>query len=291
MKPAPFEYHAPTSLGGALELLAKLENPKILAGGQSLIAMMNFRFVQPDHIIDIARIPELVGIEERGDILRVGAMTRQRELEFSEIVAKRLPLARAALAFVGHRQTRNRGTIGGSLSHADPSAELPTVALAYDATVEVRSLRGLRRIAARDFLRGYLDVAIEPGEIVTAVEFPCWRQGHGFGFHEYARRHGDFAVAGAAVMLETGARGRIERVSVTLNGVDATAIRLTGAEEKLIGESPGEQVIKRAAAETGQLAPMEDIHANGSYRRHLAKMLLIRALHDAAKSATAVARA
>jgi carbon-monoxide dehydrogenase medium subunit len=219
-------------------------------------------------------------------------MTRQRELEFSALVARRLPLMTAGLAHVGHRQTRNRGTIGGSLSHADPSAELPTLALAYDATIEVRSRRGLRRLAAREFLRGYLDVAIEADEIVTAVEFPCWREGHGWGFHEFARRHGDFAIAGAAALLDLDAGQVVRRVSITLSGVDATPLRLTKAEDKMTGHKLDLALIRVAAAETAHLEPMEDVHASPGYRRHLAKMLTLRALSDAAASAGApIARA
>jgi carbon-monoxide dehydrogenase medium subunit len=286
MKPAPFDYHAPTNVAQALELLSGLENAKILAGGQSLIAMMNFRFVQPDHLVDLARIPDLAGVEDRGDVIRIGAMTRQRELEFSELVARRLPLLRAGLLHVGHRQTRNRGTIGGSLSHADPSAELPMLALAFDATIEAQSLRGVRRIPAREFLRGYLDVSIEPDEIVTAVEFPCWGAQHGYGFHEFARRHGDFAIAGAAVLLDI-ADGRIARASITLNGVGVTPLRLAEAEAILVGAAPDAALFRKAAACTQALDPLEDVHANADYRRHLSKMLTLRALADAAAVAGA----
>ncbi|MDB5640813.1 MAG: aerobic-type carbon monoxide dehydrogenase, middle subunit CoxM/CutM-like protein [Hyphomicrobiales bacterium] len=289
MKPAPFDYHRPISLDEALDLLSNLENAKILAGGQSLIAMMNFRFVQPDHLVDLARIPELTGIEERDGVIRIGAMTRQRDLEFSDVIAQRLPLVKAGLAHVGHRQTRNRGTIGGSLSHADPSAELPMLALAQDATIEVRSTRGARRLPAREFLRGYLDVAIELDEIVTAVEFPCWRAGHGWGFHEFARRHGDFAIAGAAALLELGEDQTVERVSITLNGVDVTPVRLTSAEDVMRGRRLDAELICAAAAETRHLEPLEDAHAGAVYRRHLAKMLTQRALGDAAKAGALIA--
>jgi len=287
MKPAPFNYHAPTSIEQALELAAHLDNAKFLAGGQSLIAMMNFRFVQPDNLIDLARIPALSGIEERGDSLRIGAMTRQRDLECSEVIARRLPLMAACLSHVGHRQTRNRGTIGGSLSHADPSAELPLVALALDAQIEIRSLRGQRMVPARDFLRGYLDVAIEPDEIVTAVEFPCWSERHGAGFHEFARRHGDFAIAGAAALLEIGAGKIINRVSITLNGVAATPVRLEVAEAELLGRQLDVPLLRRAASHTQMLEPVDDVHASAKYRRHLAKILTMRALVDAAAAAGA----
>ncbi len=288
MKPAPFEYHRPTSLAQALDLVATLENPKILAGGQSLVAMMNFRFVQPDHLVDLARIGELSGIEERGNVLRIGAMTRQRELEFSDLIARRLPLMHAALDHVGHRQTRNRGTIGGSLSHNDPSAELPLVALAFDAMVELASRRGTRRIPARDYLRGYLETALEADEILVAIEFPCWREGHGFGFHEFARRHGDFAIAGAAAMMELGAGAIVERLSITLNGVGATALRLDAAEAAMIGHRLDPVLLRRAVlAEVERLEPVDDVHATADYRRHLAKMLTMRAIADAAQAAGA----
>ena len=281
MKPAPFELHAPVSLPEAFQLVTRLENAKFLAGGQSLIAMMNFRFVQPDHLIDLQRIPELAGIEERDGVVRVGAMTRQRELEFSALIAQKLPLLRAGLAHVGHRQTRNRGTIGGSLSHADPSAELPLMALTCDAIVEVGSARGLRRIPAREFLRGYLDVAIEADEIVLAVEFPLPPKSAGWDFQEFARRHGDFAITACAVQLEFDGTS-VSRAAIGLSGVADTSIRLEQVEAALVGKPIDAHIRRIVAAQTDNLNPAADIHASAEYRRHLAKMLTLRALKNAA---------
>src|SRR5580700_1740958 len=191
MKPPDFSYHDPRTTADAVGLLSSLENAKLLAGGQSLMPMLNMRFVLPDHIIDLNRVEGLNYINARGDTLEIGAMTRQRDIEFSDIVKKKCPLMREAITQVGHRQTRNRGTIGGSLCHLDPAAELVAVAAALDATVEVTGSRGTRRIAFADFPRGYMTPALEPDELLTAVELPLWPAGHGHGFVEFARRHGD----------------------------------------------------------------------------------------------------
>jgi len=190
----------------------------VLAGGQSLMPMMNMRIVQPAHVIDINRVDELSYIRREGEVLEVGAMTRQRDIEFSEVVEEAFPLMHEAVRHVGHRQTRNRGTLGGSLCQLDPSAELVTVAAAADATVVVASKGGKREIPFADFPLGLMSPAIGANELVTAVRFPLWKRGHGFAFAEFARRHGDFAVASAAVLLEME-RGRIARI----NGSAASA--------------------------------------------------------------------
>ncbi len=196
MKPAPFDYHAPRQLKQAAELLAKLPNAKILAGGQSLVPMMNFRYVIVDHLVDLGGLDELRGIAAGDGLLRIGAMTRQRDLEVSPEIAKHCPLMAEALRHVGHRQTRNRGTIGGSLAHADPAAELPAVCAAYDATIHAASVRGIRQIPFREFATGFMATALQPDEMIAAIDLPIWRHGHGHGFHEFARRQGDFAIAG-----------------------------------------------------------------------------------------------
>ena len=284
MKPAPFNYHAPASLAEATALLARLDNAKILAGGQSLVPMMNFRYVMADHLVDLAKVEGLAGITMAGGKLRIGAMTRQRELEFSTEIAKHCPLMRAALAHVGHRQTRNRGTIGGSLAHADPAAELPAVCVAHDATVEIAGPRGTRRVPMRVFNQGFMATAIEPDEILVAVEVPIWPAGHGYGFHEFARRHGDFAIAGAAALLEAGG-GIVRRISLTLFGVTATPARMAPVETMLAGKPLDAVILRAAAAETAAVEPIADIHAGADYRRHLAQVLTLRALTDAAKRA------
>ncbi|MGP0088720.1 MAG: FAD binding domain-containing protein [Xanthobacteraceae bacterium] len=284
MKPAPFDYHAPESLAEATALLSRLDNAKILAGGQSLVPMMNFRYVMADHVVDLARVEGLAGITVADGKLRIGAMTRQRELEFSAEIAKHCPLMRAALAHVGHRQTRNRGTIGGSLVHADPAAELPAVCVAHAATIEIAGSGGTRRVPMREFNQGFMATAIEPDEILVAVELPIWPAGHGYGFHEFVRRHGDFAIAGAAALLEVQ-HSLVRRVSLTLFGVTATPARIAAVETMLAGKRLDAATLRAAAAETAAIEPIDDIHAGADYRRHLAQVLTVRALTDAAKRA------
>src|SRR5215467_1251740 len=194
MKPPPFSYHDPRTISDAVALLGRLENAKLLAGGQSLMPMLNMRFVLPDHIIDLNRVEGLAFIRERNGALEIGAMTRQRELEFSDLVRQRCPLMHAAILNVGHRQTRNRGTLGGSLCHLDPAAELVSVAAALDAKVAVIGKSGARSIDFATFPVAYMTPAIELDELVTGVTFPCWPAGHGYAFVEFARRHGDFAI-------------------------------------------------------------------------------------------------
>ena len=286
MKPAPFEYHAPTSLDGAVALISTLDNAKVIAGGQSLVAMMNFRYAMPDHLVDLGDIADLSGLHFDAQTLRIGSMTRQRELEFSAPLANKLPLFKAALAHVGHRQTRNRGTLGGSLAHADPAAELPTVCLALDAEIEIVGANGTRFVPMREFTCGFMTTALAFDEILVAVHIRCWREGHGYSFQEYARRHGDFAVAGAAVLLDVDQDGVIERASVALCGVADRPIRRDEAEAALLGQILDESIIARAASLAGDVEATEDIHADATYRRHLARVLTTRALREASSKMT-----
>jgi carbon-monoxide dehydrogenase medium subunit len=281
MKPAPFEYHAPASLDDAVALMSALDNAKVIAGGQSLVAMMNFRYAMPDHLIDLANITALSGLHFADQALRIGSMTRQRELEFSVPLANKVPLLKAALAHVGHRQTRNRGTLGGSLAHADPAAELPTVCLALDAEIEIAGPNGTRIVPMREFASGFMTTALGYDEILLAVHIRPWRQGHGYSFQEYARRHGDFAVAGAAVLLEANPDGVIERAAIALCGVIDRPIRRDEAEAALVGRHLDDSVIARAASLAGDVEATADIHADATYRRHLARVLTTRALHEA----------
>jgi aerobic carbon-monoxide dehydrogenase medium subunit len=283
MKPAPFDYHAPRFLKEAAELLATLPNAKILAGGQSLVAMMNFRYVMVDHLVDLGNVEDLRGIAVGDGKLRIGAMMRQRELERSAEIARHCPLMAEALRHVGHRQTRNRGTIGGSLAHADPAAELPAVCAAYDAVLHIASIRGIRAVRFRDFTIGFMATALQPDEMIAAIELPIWRQGHGHGFHEFARRHGDFALAGAAALLDVGAGNVVRRAALALCGVAATPIRVEAAEARLTGQPLDAALIRSAAAAAWLVEPVSDIHAGGDYRRHLAQVLSVRALTDAAR--------
>jgi carbon-monoxide dehydrogenase medium subunit len=285
MKPAPFDYHAPRQLKEAAELLASLPNAKILAGGQSLVAMMNFRYVIVDHLVDLGGVDDLRGLAVGDGRLRIGAMMRQRDLEFSPEVARHCPLLAEALRYVGHRQTRNRGTIGGSLAHADPAAELPAVCAAYDAVVHIASIRGIRAVPFAEFTTGFMATVLEPDEMIAAVELPIWRLGHGHGFHEFARRHGDFALAGAAALLDVGADNIVRRAALALFGVAEQPVRLDAAEATLTGKAIDSTAIQTAAAAAWLVEPISDIHAGGEYRRHLAQVLSARALTDAARRA------
>ena len=285
MKPAPFDYHAPKQLAEAADLLATLSNAKVLAGGQSLVPMMNFRYVMVDHLVDLGGVEDLHGIEVVEGMLRIGAMTRQRDIEQSAEVAKYCPLMTEALHHVGHRQTRNRGTIGGSLAHADPAAELPAVCAAYDATIHLASVRGLRAVPFREFTTGFMATALEADEMIAAIDLPIWRQGHGYGFQEFARRHGDFALAGAAALLDVGANNIVRNAALALCGVAASPIRVEAAEVRLAGQPLDAALIQSAAAAAWLIEPLSDIHASGDYRRHLAQVLSTRALTDAARRA------
>lgn len=282
MKPSPFEYHRPQTVEEANTLLAGLENAKLLAGGQSLIAMMNFRYLIVDHIIDLGKVAGLTGINVSNGRMRIGAMTRQRDLEFSTDVARYCPLMREALAHVGHRQTRNRGTIGGSLAHADPAAELPTVCAAHDAVIEVTGCRGIRKIPSKDFNTAFMTTAIEPDEIITAIEIPLWDRSHGCSFHEFARRRGDFAVVGVAAMMNIDDNRVVRQAAVTLCGVANGPVRLRTVEATLLGQPFNREIARAAAAEARAIEPISDIHASSDYRRHLAEVLSFRAMRDAA---------
>ena len=284
MKPAPFDYHAPKNLAEATALLASLANAKLLAGGQSLVPMMNFRYVIVDHLVDLGGVAGLAGIAVVGGVLRIGAVTRQRDLEFSPEVAQHCPLLREALQYVGHRQTRNRGTIGGSLVHADPAAELPAVCAAHDAVITIASKRGTRRLAVRELPAGFMATSLTADEIVTAVEIPLWPAGHGYGFQEFARRHGDFAIVGAAALLDL-AGGVVRRASLPLCGAAAAPVRLSAAERALAGHRLDATLVRSAAAAAGAIEAISDVHASGEYRRHLAEVLTVRALAQAARRA------
>ena len=281
MKPPPFRYHEPREIGEACELLASLENAKVLAGGQSLMPMLNMRFVFPDHVVDLNRIPDLSFIHEAHGRIRIGAMTRQRALERCGLIRERCPVMSEALPLIGHRQTRNRGTIGGSLCHLDPAAELPVVAMTLDATVHVRSVRGERAIPMPAFPAFYMTPSIEPDEIVTGIEFAPWPAGHGHAFVEFARRHGDFAMAASAVLLEVSRDGTVSRAAVCVGGVGAGPLRCADVEAAVIGTRGGPDVFLRAAATCREIDAMDDVHATRAYRRHLAQVLTARALDTA----------
>jgi carbon-monoxide dehydrogenase medium subunit len=281
MKAPPFQYHRPQTREELGALLSSLENAKILAGGQSLMPMMNLRVLAPEHLIDINRIPDLAGIRETADGIEIGAMTRQADVLSSDIVKARLPLLTRALEHVGHIQTRARGTIGGSCCHLDPSAEQPAMCAALDAELIVTGPEGRRIVPISEWFEGLLQSALGEQEFLEAIRIKPWAKGHGYGFAEYARRHGDFAVAGGAAMIEAGSDGRIARAALLSFGVEASPRRLSNAEAALIGQPIDKLDVEPVVTEARALDAMEDVHVTAGYRRHLAGVLIRRALHEA----------
>jgi carbon-monoxide dehydrogenase medium subunit len=283
VKPAPFEYYGPRSLDETLALLAEHgADAKLLAGGQSLIPAMNFRLATPAILIDLNHVAELAYVTA-GHGLRLGAMTRHRTVERSAVVAGAAPLLAAAMPFVAHPAIRTRGTLGGSLAHADPAAELPAVMLALDAVVTARGAAGTRTIAAADFFTGLFSTALAPGELVTEVTIPPSAPGSAFAFQEIARRHGDYALAGAAAAVAIGADGRCTSARVALLSVADRPVMARHAQLALEGRQPTAAAIREAAeaAAARDVDPPGDIHASSAYRRHLAGILTRRALEHA----------
>jgi carbon-monoxide dehydrogenase medium subunit len=276
VKPPPFIYHDPATVPEAIALMARLENAKLLAGGQSMMPMLNMRYVMPDHVIDINKIGALSGIEDLGARIRIGAMTRQREMAHCDLLAKRCPIIAEALHHVGHRQTRNRGTLGGSLAHLDPAAELPLVASVLDATVQIAGPDGDRELPFMEFPLAYMTPALAADELLTHLTFVPWKSGHGWAFEEFARRHGDFAIAAVAVLLQIDDDGAIDRVAICFGGLTEIPLRLREAEQLLKGAKPDR--FADAAAVAAGISSFEDVHAGAEYRCHLAGVLLQRAL-------------
>jgi carbon-monoxide dehydrogenase medium subunit len=279
MKPPVFDYIAATSIGMAVAALAEAGGEaKVLAGGQSLMPMLNFRLLRPSILVDINRIPGLGFIEETSDAVRIGALTRHYALETSPVIAKHFPVLSCAMTHVAHLAIRNRGTIGGSLSHADPAAELPMMALLFDAKLHIASIKGRRIAAARDFFVDTMTADLDGAELLTEIELPKLPAQTGWGFEEVARRHGDFALAAVAVML-TLAGGTIAQARIALTGVGPTALRAADAEALLLGEVLDDRLTARViAAVRAAIAPETDLHASSDYRRHLAGVLTGRAL-------------
>jgi carbon-monoxide dehydrogenase medium subunit len=282
VKPAPFEYHAPESVDDVVGLLAEHgDEAKPLAGGQSLVPMLALRLTRFEHVVDLNRIPALVGIERDERTVTVGAMTRQAELGRSDAAAA-VPLLGLATPFIGHFQIRNRGTVGGSIAHADAAGELPTVALALDAELDVASTAGSRTIAASEFFLGMWDTAVGPEELLTTIRFPVWSGRCGFAVDEVARRYGDFALAGAACGIELGADGTVARAAIALLGLGSMPLRATAAEAAIVGRAPSADDM----AEIGRLAVADvdlptDIHASGEYRRAVGAHVVARGLDTA----------
>jgi carbon-monoxide dehydrogenase medium subunit len=283
MKPAPFTYHDPTSVDDVVTLLARHEDAKLLAGGQSLIPMLNMRFVVPDDVIDLNGVADMNGIYDTGEALAIGAMTRQRELTASETVAVRAPIVQEALSHVGHFQTRNRGTIGGSLCHLDPAAELPAVAAAYDAVLTAAGPDGTRDVTFDEWPLAYMMANLAPDEVLTRITLPYWREPHGSAFVEFARRHGDFAIIGVAALLAVDG-GKITRAAVAVSGADVRPQRLDAVEAMLVGQAPGAVVFAEAGALASTIDTISDAYVTGEYRQRLAGVLVERALTQAVEN-------
>jgi CO/xanthine dehydrogenase FAD-binding subunit len=282
MKPAKFDYHAPASVDEALTLLTRYGgDAKVLAGGQSLVPLLNFRLSRPAALVDLNRIPALAYIRAHDGEVRLGAMTRQRTIEFSPVIAERVPLLTEATHWVGHLPIRSRGTIGGSLAHADPSAEYPTVLVALGGSVVARGPRGERVLGAGELFQSYLATSLEADEILVEVRLPAMPAGAGYAFEELARRHGDFALVGiAAVITRAGARCTMARLATA--GTGPVPLRLRAAEEILERDGLGDAAIEAAARRATELVnPDADLHASADYRRHLTGVLTGRAIKRA----------
>jgi CO/xanthine dehydrogenase FAD-binding subunit len=290
MKPATFEYYDPATLDEALELMSRFgDEARPLAGGQSLVPLMNFRLLRPAHLIDLNGISELNYLKTENGVLRIGAMTRQRDLERSADVTEHWPLLRDATAFIGHIQIRNRGTVGGSLAHAFPSAELPMAMVTLGASFLLAARNNQRTAGAEDFFLSYMTTALEPRELLAEITVPPLPTNAGWSYQEVSRRHGDFALAGAASVIALDANANIHSARITLSG--ATPLRAHKAEEWLLGQKPSEALFREAARRATQnLEQDSDIHASAEYRRSVSEVLARRALAQAAARAAGLAK-
>jgi aerobic carbon-monoxide dehydrogenase medium subunit len=283
VKPAPFRYHAPESIGDVTSLLVEHgDEAKVLAGGQSLIPVLALRLTRFDHLIDLNTVTGLSGIERNNGHVRIGATTRQSAVERSAEVARAVPLLAKATPFIGHFQIRNRGTVGGSIAHADPASEYPAVALALDAEMEATGPGGVRTIAARDFFESTWTTTLATDEVLTAVSFPVWTGRTGFAVEEVARRSGDFALVGATASVQLDAGGNVTKAAITMFGVGSTPVRSSEAEAALMTGATSTEVGKVAAA---GLNPTDDVHASGAYRKKVAAVVVQRVLDKAMKEA------
>jgi len=287
VKPAQFKYHAPTSTLEAVTLLTDHgDDVKVIAGGQSLVPMLALRIARFEHLVDLNRIEELRGIRLEGDALVIGALTRQSSAEHSDLVARHVPLLHRAIPKIGHFQIRNRGTIGGSIAHADPASELPCVALCLDASMTLVGPNGQRTVRAHDFFVSIWQSSAEPDEILSQISFPVATKASGYAIEEFALRTGDFAIAGVACALTLDADHRVEKAAVAFMGMGPTPMRAPQAEEALLGMRPGEidnEVIARQAVQ--ETAPGDDVHASGEYRSRIATSLATEALRRALEEA------
>jgi carbon-monoxide dehydrogenase medium subunit len=287
VKPAPFDYHAPTSLTDALALLAELQDEaKVIAGGQSLVPLLALRLTTVNHLVDLNRVDGLRDVDHQPGSVVVGAMVRHATLAGDDKLRSSVPLLARAAPFIGHFQIRNRGTLGGSLAHADPAAELPAVAVALDATVHVRSSRGRRGVPASELFSSIFSTTLEPDEIIESVEFPVWSGRAGFSVQELARRAGDFAIAGVACGVRLGDDGKIDHAALGLFGMGPTPLQ--PAAVRAVHGCTSDELDTR---EIGTLAvrglePPDDIHATSEVRRRVGAVLVARALTEAISEAT-----
>jgi carbon-monoxide dehydrogenase medium subunit len=287
MKPPPFDYHAPETVDECLALLAEHgDEAKILAGGQSLVPLLALRLARPEHLVDVNRVRGLAGVERENGSLVVGATTRHATLENDPQIAAAVPLLARVAPYIGHVPIRNRGTLGGSLAHADPAGELPAVARVLDAEIEVAGPTGIRRIPAAEFFEGVFTTSLEPDELVTAVRFPVWGAGSGYAVEEVARRHGDFAIVGVLAAVQVRA-GRLARVAIGLTGMGSVPERAGEVEKALTGAAVDDLDLTGAGVRAvAGLEPSADVHAGPAYRRTVAATLVTRALTHAIEEAT-----
>jgi carbon-monoxide dehydrogenase medium subunit len=283
MKLPPFDYACPTTLSEAIQLLASNDDAKAIAGGQSLVPMLAFRLSQPSLLVDLRKLADLRGIRISDAGVTLGAMVRWRDIEDDERLETAHPLLKAAISHVAHYQIRNRGTVGGSIAHADPAAEMPGIAMTCDAEIAVVGKSGARVIQAADFFQGALTTTLTTDEIIVEIRLPAWPTSRRWGFQEFARRRGDFAMAAAAVFYDQDERGKARNAHVGVIGVGDRPLRLTAAEDVLNGESIDETTIAKAdAATSAAVDPQDDIHASADYRRSLVGTMVERALRSAA---------
>lgn len=288
MKPAPFEYFAPDSIEQALDLLREHgDEAKILAGGQSLVPAMNFRIHQPGILIDLNRVPELGYIREEGNTIHVGAMTRERHLEFDEFIAKQTPLLHEAVPFIAHPQIRNRGTIGGSLVNADPAAELPVLMLALNARLKARNTSSERWVDAQDFFVGMFTTALEADELLVEIELPVMQLRTGWSFMEVAPRAGDYALMGVAAIVNLDEDGKCKGARLVYLNAGDGPVDAKEAAKSLEGEKLNDNLIESAAkhASENEITPFGNVHASPEFQRHLANVLTKRALKRALERA------
>jgi CO/xanthine dehydrogenase FAD-binding subunit len=282
VKPAPFDYLAPDSLAAVLAALAQHgADAKVLAGGQSLIPVMNFRLAQPALLVDLNRVPDLAWVRAAdGGGLSLGAMTRQRRLERDPLVAERAPLLAEAVPYIAHPQIRNRGTVGGSLAHADPAAELPAIAVALSARLRLARAGGERWVEAEDFFQGLLTTALEPDELLVEIVLPPPAPRTGWSFMEIARRHGDYAQVGIAALVMLDESGRCREARLTYLSVGSAPVVARRAGESLAGRelTPAALAEAAALAAAEEIQPTSDVHATAAFKRHLARVLTARAL-------------